>query len=693
MALIALMTAITATAVAAARPSLWQQHSFEDFTAGKPTGVSVTSLGTVELAPELKELAQVEAERVWSLVAGPKGSVYVGTGDGGRIFTIDADGDTSLLFDSPEVAVHALTVNSADGVLYAGTAPDGIIYRVPPDGDAEVFARTGSHYIWDLAFDDSGALLVATGEEGLVLSVGVDGDLDTLLTVPDRHVMAIVRTGGRLFAATAGSGFDDAEAEDTPASRARVYEIEESGRGRLVYEADYGEISHMVPDGDGGILAVAIGQREGDKEHSAVLHIDSLGTAVRVWDVEAVIFDLALELRSGREGAREGADPVLVAVGEPGQLYRLHPGTRRVDLLARIDSLAPHRLLRDPVNGRMLVGGAHSGRLMTLSSRIVREGRLESAVHDFHAHSRWGRLDWRVDLPGRTSIGFQTRSGNSKEPDESWSEWTKESSHPGAIDSPPARYLQYAAVLHTSHDSRSPVLRQVTVAARQTNLRPRITEFKIFPYRPGQTGEGGKVQTATSGTQSSRNGRRAVPQRNSLRMVRWKAGDANGDKLNYNLYLRGADQQEWKLVEENASRTSLIWDTETMPEGMTQMKLVASDHPDNSAPEALTDERVSEPFLLDNTPPSISVKLAGESPPQLKIEIEDRISSIQRVQYTVDYGDRVHRVDSVDGVFDDLREEGEIVLEGLAPGEHVISVQAWDRLDNVGVEQLILHVE
>ncbi len=41
-----------------------------------------------------------------------------------------------------------------------------------------------------------------------------------------------------------------------------------------------------------------------------------------------------------------------------------------------------------------------------------------------------------------------------------------------------------------------------------------------------------------------------------------------------------------------------------MPEGMTEMKLVASDHPDNSAPGALRDERVSEPFLLDNSPPS-----------------------------------------------------------------------------------------
>jgi len=130
-----------------------------------------------------------------------------------------------------------------------------------------------------------------------------------------------------------------------------------------------------------------------------------------------------------------------------------------------------------------------------------------------------------------------------------------------------------------------------------------------------------------------------------------------------------------------------------MPEGMTEMKLVASDHPDNSAPGALTDERVSEPFLLDNSPPSIRVELSGESPPKVKIEIEDRISPIQRVQYTVDYGDRVYPVDSHDGIFDGLHEESEFVLKGLAPGEHVISVQAWDRLDNVGVEQLIVYVE
>jgi hypothetical protein len=77
----------------------------------------------------------------------------------------------------------------------------------------------------------------------------------------------------------------------------------------------------------------------------------------------------------------------------------------------------------------------------------------------------------------------------------------------------------------------------------------------------------------------------------------------------------------------------------------------------------------------------------------VKIEIEDRISSIQRVQYTVDYGDRVYPVDSHDGIFDGLHEESEFVLKGLEPGEHVISVQAWDRLDNVGVAQLILYVE
>ena len=112
----------------------------------------------MELASELDELAQVAAERVWSLVSGPNGSVYVGTGDGGHVFAVDEDGETSLLFDSPEIAVHALAL-SADGVLYAGTAPEGIIYRIPPDGDAEVLARTGTHYVWDLELDDSGALL------------------------------------------------------------------------------------------------------------------------------------------------------------------------------------------------------------------------------------------------------------------------------------------------------------------------------------------------------------------------------------------------------------------------------------------------------------------------------------------------------------------------------------------------------
>ena len=676
LAFAAVVLAISATSVAAARPSLWKQHGFEDFKDGEATGVSITSQGTVELAPELDELAQVAAERVWSLVSGPNGSVYVGTGDGGHVFAVDEDGETSLLFDSPEIAVHALAL-SADGVLYAGTAPEGIIYRIPPDGDAEVLARTGTHYVWDLELDDSGALLAATGEQGLVLSIAADGAADTLLTVPNRHVMAILRTGERLFAATAGSGF--VAAEGASPSGARVYEIE-SGQGRLVYEADYGEISRMVSDGEGGIFVVALRQEEEDAK-SVILHIDALGTAVPVWDVEAVIFDLV----------REGEDALLVAVGESGELYRLPAGKRRFDLVARIDSLAPHRLLSHPGSGRMIVGGAHSGRLMTLSSRIVRQGRLESAVHDFHTHSQWGRLEWRADLPDHTSIGFQTRSGNSQEPDESWSEWTAESSRPGAVDSPPARYLQYAAVLHTSDDSRSPVLREVTVAASQTNLRPRITELKIFPYRSGQSGEGGKVQTA--GNQSSRNGRGSVPQRKSLRIVRWKAGDANGDRLSYSLYLRGGDQEEWKLVEENSARNSLIWDTETMPEGMTEMKLVASDHPDNSAPGALTDERVSEPFLLDNSPPSIRVELSGESPPKVKIEIEDRISPIKRVQYTVDYGDRVYPVDSHDGIFDGLHEESEFVLKGLAPGEHVISVQAWDRLDNVGVEQLIVYVE
>ena len=143
-----LLSAVSATE--AGRAKAWQQHAYDDFAAGESEGISIAADGVLELAPALVELASLEAERVWSIVPNPEGGLYVGTGDSGRLFAVDDEGQAKLLFDSPELVLHAL-ITGPDSRLYAGSAPDGLVYALDGEGQAKTLLQTGSHYVWDFA--------------------------------------------------------------------------------------------------------------------------------------------------------------------------------------------------------------------------------------------------------------------------------------------------------------------------------------------------------------------------------------------------------------------------------------------------------------------------------------------------------------------------------------------------------------
>ena len=96
-----------------------------------------------------------------------------------------------------------------------------------------------------------------------------------------------------------------------------------------------------------------------------------------------------------------------------------------------------------------------------------------------------------------------------------------------------------------------------------------------------------------------------MQQARSLKLIRWQASDPNEDELLYDIYLRGEGQKEWKEAHKNEGQVSLLWDTATMPEGWTQLKLVASDRADNPPDQALHSERISAPFAIDNSPPRV----------------------------------------------------------------------------------------
>ncbi len=634
------------------RHKVWRQFGYEAFAAGKAQGIAIEADGTLRPAAALDSFATFDAERVWDIAQGDDGTIYAATGDDGRLYSIDKNGASQLLFNSPEISLHALAIDR-NGTLYAGSAPDGIVYKIPRNGQPTTLAHTGSHYVWDLAFDGRGRLHAATGEPAKVLRIAADGQIEEVFSPDDRHVMSLLFIDDTLYAGSAQKG--------------RIYQVG-NGKGRLLFEAAQEEIHALVGDAEGVLYAAAI-SGEGSDQGTALYRTESSGSTYEWWrEGRAPLRDLAL------------ADGALLVATDDGRILHLD-AVARPSLLAHGEDFKTNRMLR-AADGSIYLASAHTGQLRRLG--LARsQGHYESKVEDFGGHAQWGRAEWRG-----SGVQIQTRSGHSAEPDATWSDWSTPREQSGAaIESPAARYIQYKIELK----GREAHLADLTLYGQRANLPPHIASLEVLPYRTPQARGANQQQPPAAQNQRSTN----PPQARSLYLLRWQASDPNDEELVYDLYLRGEGQQQWKKAHDGEERSSLLWDTATMPEGWTQLKLVASDRGENPPHEALHSERISAPFAIDNSPPHIELKARDEGDGQVRIEIEisDRISALRKAQYSINYGDEEYPIGAKDGIYDSRRETAELTLSNLDSGEHVIAVQAWDALDNVGAQQIVIRIK
>ena len=107
----------------------------------------------------------------------------------------------------------------------------------------------------------------------------------------------------------------------------------------------------------------------------------------------------------------------------------------------------------------------------------------------------WGAIRWQAAAPQGTRIEISTRSGNTRTPDETWSDWTTPypAQDGSPVSSPRARYLQWRAVL-TGGRGEAPLLTTVTAAYLPRNIRPQVVSITINPpgtvfQRPFPTGD------------------------------------------------------------------------------------------------------------------------------------------------------------------------------------------------------------
>ncbi len=171
--------------------------------------------------------------------------------------------------------------------------------------------------------------------------------------------------------------------------------------------------------------------------------------------------------------------------------------------------------------------------------------------------------------------------------------------------------------------------------------------------------------------------------RKGFRTVNWRARDENGDSLRYTVSFRRKGASQWLRLRENMEETSLNFDTSQLPDGLYELRVVATDAQDN--PDTpLTDEKEGVEFRVDNAPPAIAFTTEGD---EVVIRITDKASPIGKVEYSID-AQKWIRLIPVDGISDSPSETYRLKRSAVA-GKFVI-VRAVDAFYNVGTESITL---
>ena len=723
---------LVAGVVAASTPVIWKQAGHGDFLMGETSGVSITAKGRLTLSPVLDPLFESDEPLIWCLASDSRDNLYAGTGNDGRLYRIDSSGASEVVFDADELEIRSVAVDRNDR-LYAATFPDGRIYRIDPDGSHSVFfdpAGDGAvsdvpRYIWSLALDAEGNLYAGTGEQGRIYRIDENGEGQVLAELEEAHVMALAVDGtGRLVAGTEPGG--------------RIYRITSSGSLSVLYDSPYREVSTLRVDKDGNVFAAAQSEpRRGGRAGSS-MPPPSRGAAGEQGGepalsmVEATASVEGVDLPAGRGFSPGGSvvyriDPdgrveewwrsqtdlglsmavrgdgeLLIGTGPRGRLYSVRERGRGT-LLNELQESQVTALM--PVGaGGVVAATSNRGNLYHLRSRPMGEGEYESDVKDTRGRARWGRIRWEDAQPPGTAVRLYARSGNTDSPDQTWSDWTGPytDSEGEALACPPARYLQWKAVLSTQNEEAPSVL-SVSAAYLTRNNPPRVHSVTVYEpgvyLRDAPAGSGEQnndlppdiaAQVGGRGGSLGQQASKGAPAyRKGMRAVAIQASDPDGDGLSYEIYFRGEAEEHWKLLDSEGRVPSYSWDSETFPDGSYVIRVVASDAPSNPPDQALEAEYLSETFLVDNTGPRVSrIDVADD---RLSFMVQDGASPLYRVEYAIDGGDWLV-IHPGDGVTDSKTEEFEIDLEELDAGEHTLAIRARDTSNNTGTGKRVVRI-
>ena len=736
---------LLATPSHAEHTRFWRQSEYSEFEKGTAKGVALRSDGALMPAPKFTQFSDPNLAYVWTLQLDSKNRLYAAGGSNAKVLRFDETGKATTVFQSEELAAQALAVDAHDN-LYVGTSPDGKVYKVTPEGKSSVFFEPKTKYIWALAFDSEGTLFVGTGDEGKVFAVNSDGQGQVFYKSEESHARALAfDSKSNLLIGTEPNGLivrvEKLRKSSGPEAGAAfvIYETSKkevtaltTDRKGNIFAAAIGEKSGRAPglapnmpiqfvQPNLNVPAIA-GQQITFAQQTPipqaanfvpfppltgggeVYRIAPDGSPQSLWNSrEDLVYSLCLT----------AAGKILLGTGNRGWVIELD-GDEVFSNVAKTASSQVTSLVAAP-SGKILVATANPGKVFTLGPDYDSEGSFESQVYDARIFSRWGRLTWWGNN-GATSgkVEFYMRSGNTSNPQNNWSAWAGPYTKADGMtaECPAARFVQWKAVFHGTPDDPASVS-WVHLAYLPKNVAPVIDAIVVeepgiraqgfpapptigpgpatpVPLRVPQTNPSAAAAAAAAAAAQQEFQQKPKQQlpaqgfaQKGFQTVVWAVHDENDDDLVFTLYYRGEDEKNWRLLKENIETRFYSWDTTTMPDGAYKLKLVASDAPSNPANEALTAERESDRFLVDNTPPRVENVRAEKASSDLHVKFDaaSGASTIARAVYSLD-GAEWQIAFPVGRLTDSRRESYDISFANLEPGEHTVAVQVFDQFEN-----------
>ncbi len=745
----ALFALFTATSLPGATSTAWDTSGFAEILKGRLQGLSLSADGVLRPGPTERWAATLGQPALWSIAAAPDGSTYAATGHTGEVFRIDRNGHATSIWRSEQPEIFAITVDTK-GRVYAGTSPNGGLYRIE-SGKAQEIWHSPMKYIWSLQLGSDGSIYAGTGETGRIYRIDLNGKADVFYETQQGNVTALaLAQNGHLLAGTDPNGL--------------LYDIAGPGRATILYDSSLPEIGAIVAAPDGSVYAAALGGAlstrtgataaaatgaastvvsatptvitvtEAHESGAAKPPTQNEQTSVRTPSVSTATTPAATTTAAATAPVTE------VAGVEKSAIYLIAPDRTVTTLRSSKDDNVYDLLLS---NGSLLFSTDDHGRVYQLdgfkitlllesgereATRLLQSGRVlysaqsnparllafdpdtrgpasyQSPVHDSGAVARWGHLQWRL-LSG-SGLRFQTRTGNSARPDDTWSPWSSPLDDPqhSLITSPIARFIQWrgewpagsnAACSSISvpylPQNNAPTVRSITLSSTLGTNPAKATataasSASAYSVTVTDTGEAPAASTTTGVSQ-------VVSRLQSTQtQVTWQADDSDGDKLVYALYFRPEEATDWQMIRSRMTENSLLLDPDVFADGHYLFRVVASDSAANAPAYARQSELVSTSVLIDNTPPLVTVDAPHREGAMADVDVsaKDQTSPLRRCEYSLDAG-FWQPIEASDGITDSPQERFHIHLEKLRPGEHLLVVRVYDSVGNAGLARVLLH--